>query len=116
MKYIIILSILTLSLYGSMGNCLDCHKKLAKNIDKDKNHLAMKSCIECHSASTKNYLECGEKCFSCHSQDDLEPQKIPQHKVFEECRECHEVKTKHLFTPDTSFEQSHNDSLKDFLF
>ncbi len=116
MKHIAILIILTISLYAEMGNCLDCHQKLAKSIEKDVRHLPMKSCIKCHTASTKKYPECGDKCFSCHSQDDLEPQKIPEHKVFEECRNCHEVKTEHIFNPTQSFDQSHNDTLKQILF
>ena len=116
MKHIFILTVSTLYLCASMGNCLDCHPKLAKDIQNDKKHVVMKGCVECHTPNEKPTLECGDKCFSCHSKEDMDVEEIPQHKVFEECRECHEIKTQHIFNPTQNFEQSHRNSLQEFLF
>jgi hypothetical protein len=116
MKYIIFLITLAISLYASMGNCLECHPKLAKDIQNDKNHLPMKGCIKCHTPSKKKLPECGDRCFKCHSHEDMEDEDIPQHRVFENCRDCHAVDSEHIFNPADSFNQSRNSSLQEFLF
>ena len=115
MKNLIILIFLIFNLYGDMGDCLTCHPKLLPSIDTDNRHVAMKSCIKCHSASKKPVLECGDKCFSCHSKEDLEADEIKEHRVIEECRKCHVDAIRDLFDSSKSFDQSHTESLQDFL-
>lgn len=115
MKSLILVLIFISSIFADMGDCFTCHPKLIKGIDSDKKHNSMLTCIKCHSPNKKSVLECGEKCFSCHKQEDLEPDSIPQHKVFEECRECHVKVKEKLLDITNTHDQSHVDSLKDFL-
>jgi hypothetical protein len=115
MKSLLIIFILLTSVYANMGDCFTCHPKLIKGIDTDTRHNSMLSCIKCHSPNKKSVLECGDKCFSCHKEKDLDPEEIPEHKVFEDCRECHVDAKKKLLDISKIHDQSHSDSLKDFL-
>lgn len=115
MKSLLIIFTLLTSLYASMGDCFTCHPKLIKGIDADTNHKPMLSCIKCHTPNKKPVVECGDKCFSCHKEQDLEPEEISEHKVFEDCRECHINAKKQLLDISNTYDQSHIDSLKDFL-
>jgi hypothetical protein len=116
MKILLLTSLLLTSIYANMGDCFTCHPKLIKGIDDCEEHKPMLTCIKCHSPNKKSVLECGEKCFSCHKQEDLEPEEIPEHRVFEDCRECHVNAKKKLLDITTTHDQSHVDSLKNFLF
>ena len=115
MKNFTIILFLTVSLYANMGDCLTCHPKLLANINEDDRHKPMQTCIECHSANKSGTLECGKKCFSCHSEKDLETEEIIEHLVIQECRECHINAIHDLFDTSKSFNQSQNESLKNFL-
>ena len=115
MKSLITLLTLLFLLHADMGNCLTCHPKLLSNIQADERHRPMKTCIKCHTPSESDVLECGEKCFSCHTQKDLQIDEIKEHLVFEECRKCHVDAINELFDTTNTFDQSHQESLKDFL-
>ena len=107
--------LLSFSLFGSMGDCLTCHPKLLPDLQNDDAHKPMQTCIKCHSKNETTATECGDKCFKCHTKEDMESGDILEHKVFEECRECHVTKIHKIFDPSTSFDQSHQESLQDFL-
>jgi len=113
MKTLISILFLSLSLFGGMGDCMRCHPSL----EDSKKHEGMKSCLSCHTKSKvpKNATECGDKCFKCHSTEDMDVENIPQHAVFEDCRECHVTKVHEMFDPTISQEQSHQETLQDFL-
>lgn len=115
MKSLLIILIFLTTLSANMGDCFTCHPKLIKGIDNSIEHRPMLTCIKCHSPNKKSVLECGDKCFSCHKQEDLEPEEIPEHRVFEDCRECHVTSKKKLLDITNTFDQSHVDSLKNFL-
>jgi len=115
MKTILLISIFLTSIYASMGDCFTCHPKLIKGIDDNEEHKPMLTCIKCHTPSRASVLECGDKCFSCHKEVDLAPEEIPEHRVFEDCRECHVNAKKELLDITKTFDQSHVDTLKDFL-
>ncbi len=115
MKTLLLISIFLTSTYASMGDCFTCHPNLIKGIDTDKDHKPMLTCIRCHSPSKASVLECGKKCFSCHKEEDLVPEEIPEHRVFEDCRECHVDAKKKLLDITNTHDQSHVDTLKDFL-
>ena len=113
MKFFLFLTILSLSLFGEMGDCMRCHPSLQNS----KEHEGMKSCVSCHAKSkvVESATECGDKCFSCHTKEDMEDEEILEHKVFEDCRECHVTKVHEMFDPTISQEQSHQETLQDFL-
>jgi hypothetical protein len=115
MKNLLLIFLLTPLVYASMGDCFTCHPKLIKGIDTNEEHKPMLTCIKCHTPSKRPVLECGEKCFSCHKQEDLEPENIPEHMVFEDCRECHVDTKKKLLDITNTYDESHVESLKDFL-
>jgi len=115
MKTFTLILMLSLSLFGEMGDCLSCHPKLASDIENDARHKPMKTCIKCHTKNESSVLECGDKCFKCHSKVDMDDENIPQHKVFEECRKCHVTKIHEIFNPTLEQDQSHQDLLKDVL-
>ena len=106
---------LSSSLLASMGDCFTCHPKLIKGIDTDENHHAMLSCIKCHAPNKKSVPECGSKCFSCHSEEDLRDADVSEHDIIQECRNCHVVDTHKLFDISNSFDQTLDESMKDFL-
>jgi len=111
MKILIFILLLSLGLFAEMGDCFKCHPSL-KN---DGVHGGMSSCIKCHSKSKSDATECGDKCFSCHTKDDMDVENIYEHEVFEDCRECHVTKIHNIFDTSTSFDQSHPETLQDFL-
>ena len=115
MKTLILSVLFSFSLFASMGDCLTCHPKLLPNIQNDDRHTGMQSCIKCHEKNKDSTLECGEKCFSCHAKEDMDDENIPEHKVFEDCRECHVTQIHRMFDTSTSFDQSHQETLEDFL-
>ena len=114
MKTFLFLTVLSLSLFGEMGDCMRCHPSLHNS----KEHEGMKSCISCHSKSKAptGATECGDKCFKCHTTEDMDIQNIPQHAVFEDCRECHVTKIHKMFEPSLlPDDQSHQDTLQELL-
>lgn len=115
MKSLILILIFISSIFADMGDCFTCHPKLIKGIDSDKKHKPMLKCIQCHTPNKTSVLECGKKCFSCHKKQDLEPQKIPEHRVIQKCRECHVKVKKQLLDITNPYDESHVDSLKNFL-
>ena len=115
MKTLIFLLIFSLSIFASMGDCFTCHPKLVPNIENDDKHKPMQTCIKCHTKNDSMATECGDKCFKCHTTQDMDSENIPQHKVFENCRDCHVTQIHKIFDTSTSFDQSHQESLQDFL-
>jgi transcriptional accessory protein Tex/SPT6 len=115
MKTLLLITIFLTNIYASMGDCFTCHPSLIKGIDSNEAHKPMLTSIKCHTPSRQSVLECGDKCFSCHKEQDLEPEEIPEHRVFEDCRECHVEAKKKLLDITNTHDQSHVDTLKDFL-
>jgi hypothetical protein len=115
MKTLFLIVFLSFSLFGSMGDCLRCHPKLLPDLQNDKRHKPMQTCIKCHEKNKDSTPECGDKCFSCHTKDDMQYGEVAEHKVFEDCRECHVTQVENIFNPAISHDQSHKESLQDFL-
>lgn len=115
MKYILILTIFTISIFACTGDCMSCHPKLIPTIHEDLRHKPMLTCIECHSADPNKMADCGADCFACHPMSKINASNIGQHDVIQECRDCHLGMKEKLFDVSTSFNQSHTETLKDFL-
>jgi len=115
MKHLFIILIFFSSIYACTGDCLTCHPKLVPTINTDKRHKPMLSCIECHSAEPNAMAECGDDCFGCHPMKKINDANVRQHDVIQTCIDCHVNADKELMDISNSFDQSHTDSLKDFL-
>jgi len=115
MKYIIIISLFTLTLFACTGDCLTCHPKLVPTINEDLRHKPMLTCIECHTAEPNTMAECGDDCFSCHPMSKINKPNIRAHDVIQACRDCHVGENEKLFDSSSTFDQSQGESLKDFL-
>lgn len=115
MKYLLFLSIFTYSLFACTGDCMTCHPKLIPTINEDLRHKPMLTCIKCHSAEPNTMAECGNDCFACHPMEKINKPNVREHDVIQKCRDCHVGEKEKLFDVSTSFDQSHSNSLKDFL-
>jgi len=115
MKFLYIIFVFSFSLLACTGDCMSCHPKLIPTIDKDERHKPMLTCIKCHPAESNNTAECGDDCFSCHPMSKIYATKIKQHLVIQNCIDCHEADNEKLFDASGHFDQSKQESLKDFL-
>ena len=115
MKYILTLLLFTYTLLACTGDCLTCHPKLLPTINEDLRHKPMLTCINCHSAEPNAMAECGDDCFACHPMSKINKANVREHDVIQKCRDCHVGEKEKLFDISTSFDQSHTNSLKDFL-
>lgn len=115
MKYILFLILFSVFLFACTGDCLSCHPKLVKTIDTDERHKPMLTCINCHSADPNKMADCGADCFACHSMKKIYAAKVKEHNVIQSCRECHMNADDKLFDMSKSFNQTQNESLKDFM-
>lgn len=115
MKIITLLYLLVTLGFGCTGDCLTCHPKLVPTIHEDKRHSPMLTCINCHSADPNSMAECGSDCFSCHPMSKIYATKVAEHDVIQACRDCHVGANEKLLDIATPFDQSQNESLKDFL-
>ena len=115
MKYILLLFIFTYSLFGCTGDCMTCHPKLIPTINEDLRHKPMLTCIKCHSSEPNTMAECGDDCFACHPMSKINKPNVREHDVIQKCRDCHVGEKEKLFDISNSFDQSHSNSLKDFL-
>ena len=115
MKYLYLLLIFSYSLLACTGDCLTCHPKLVPTINTDLRHKPMLTCINCHSAEPNKMAECGADCFSCHPMTKINEAKVKEHDVIQKCRDCHVGIDEKVFDTSKSFNQSHDESLKDFL-
>jgi len=115
MKYLLLLTFFTFSLFACTGDCLTCHPKLLPTINDDKRHKPMLTCINCHSAKPNSMAECGNDCFSCHPMSKINKANVREHDVIQGCRDCHVGEKEKLFDTSNPFDQSHTDTLKDFL-
>lgn len=115
MKYLILLTFFTLSLLACSGDCMSCHPKLIPTINEDLRHKPMLTCINCHTADPNKMADCGADCFACHPMSKINASNIGQHDIIQECRDCHIKAKEKLFDVSTSFDQSHTETLKDFL-
>ena len=115
MKYLLIILIFNLSLLACAGDCMRCHPKLLATIDEDERHKPMLGCIKCHKPNPKSEGACGDKCFSCHSKADIDDANVAEHDIIEECRDCHVGEIQKVFDTSLSTDQSHSESMKDFL-
>ena len=115
MKYLTSILFFTFSLFACTGDCLTCHPKLVPTINVDVRHMPMLTCIKCHSAEPNTMAECGDDCFSCHPMSKINKPDIREHDVIQSCVDCHVGQKEKLFDTSTSFDQSHVETLKDFL-
>ena len=115
MKYFIFLLLFTYTLVACTGDCLTCHPKLLPTINEDLRHKPMLTCINCHSAEPNAMAECGDDCFACHPMSKINKANVREHDVIQKCRDCHVGETEKLFDITNSFDQSHIESLKDFI-
>jgi len=115
MKYIWLLLLFKLSVFACTGDCLTCHPKLLPTINEDLRHKPMLTCINCHSADPNSMAECGSDCFACHPMSKINKANVTEHNVIQKCRDCHVGEKEKLFNPFVPFDQSHSDTLKDFL-
>ena len=115
MKYIFFLLTFTSSLLACTGDCLTCHPKLLATINEDLRHKPMLTCITCHSAKPNSMAECGDDCFACHPMAKINKANVREHDVIQNCRDCHVGEKEKLFDVTATFDQSHVDTLKDFL-
>lgn len=102
-------------LLACTGDCLSCHPKLIATIEQDLRHKPMLTCINCHSANPDSMAECGSDCFGCHPMAKIYATKIPEHDVIQSCRDCHVGAIEKLFDTSKTFDQSKDESLKEFL-
>ena len=115
MKYIFLLLLFATSIVACTGDCMTCHPKLIATINEDLRHKPMLTCINCHSADPNKMAECGADCFACHPMSKINKANVREHDVIQECRDCHIGAKEKLFDISNSFDQSHTDTLKDFL-
>jgi len=115
MKILALFIITTNLLLACTGDCLTCHPKLLPTIQEDVRHKPMLSCINCHSAEPNTMAECGDDCFACHPMSKINKANVREHDIIQECRDCHVGAKEKLFNASRSFDQSHTNSLKDFL-
>ena len=115
MKHFILLISFTAYLLACTGDCLTCHPKLVPTINEDERHKPMLTCINCHSADPNSMAECGDDCFSCHPMEKINKANVREHDVIQACRDCHVGEKEKLFDISKPADQSHVDSLKDFL-
>ena len=115
MKLLLILSVAASYLMACTGDCLTCHPKLVPTIHEDLRHKPMLGCINCHSADPNSMAECGSDCFGCHSMAKILGANVQEHAVIQECRDCHVGVVEKMFDTSTTFNQSKEESLKDFL-
>lgn len=115
MKYIIILLSFTLSLLACTGDCMSCHPKLIPTINEDERHKPMLTCINCHPADASSTAECGDRCFECHSAAKIHAVKVKEHDIIQTCIDCHKTGKDKIFDAFDGFNQSKQDSLKDFF-
>ena len=115
MKFIFLLLIFTTSIFACTGDCMTCHPNLVPTINEDLRHKPMLTCIECHSANPNKMADCGADCFACHTKSKIDKPNVREHDVIQECRDCHVRMKEELFDVSKSFNQSHTETLKDFL-
>lgn len=115
MKYLILIVIFASYVFACTGDCLTCHPKLLPTIDKDLRHKPMLICINCHSAEPNSMAECGSDCFSCHPMSKINKANVREHDVIQECRDCHVGAKEKLFDPNSKFDRSSRETLKDFI-
>lgn len=115
MKYILVLTVFTISLFACTGDCMTCHPKLVETINEDLRHKPMLTCIKCHSADPNKMADCGADCFACHPMSKINNPNVKEHDVIQKCRDCHVGAKEKLFDISNSFDQSHGETLKDFL-
>lgn len=115
MKYMFLLLFFTTSLFSCTGDCMTCHPKLVPTINEDLRHKPMLTCINCHSADPNKMADCGADCFACHPMSKINAADVREHDVIQECRDCHVGVKEKLFDISTTFDQSHAESLKDYL-
>lgn len=115
MKYITLLILFTVSILACTGDCLTCHPNLVPTINEDLRHKPMLTCINCHSAEPNAMAECGDDCFSCHPIAKINAANVREHDIIKSCRDCHVGKKEKLFDISNSFNQSHVETLQDFL-
>jgi hypothetical protein len=84
-------------------------------INEDERHKPMLTCINCHSADPNSMAECGDDCFSCHPMSKINDANVREHDVIQKCRDCHVGEKEKLFDISNMPNQSHPDTLKDFL-
>jgi hypothetical protein len=94
---------------------MTCHPKLVPTINEDLRHKPMLTCINCHSADPNKMADCGADCFACHPMAKINAADVREHDVIQECRDCHVGVKEKLFDISTTFDQSHAESLKDYL-
>ena len=112
MKYILILFLLSIKLFGCSGNCVQCHPVLEKSIEKS-HHQLLKTCINCHTKIPEGMSSCGGDCFACHSQNKLIKSNRVEHQGLGKCKECHLNKEDLLNFEEKSF--NNNDSILDLM-
>ena len=115
MKNIMIILLFTVNLLACTGDCMTCHPKLIPTIDEDLRHKPMLTCINCHTAEPNTMAECGDDCFSCHPMSKINKPNLREHDVIQACRDCHVGEKEKMFDAASTFDQSRNESLKDFL-
>jgi hypothetical protein len=115
MKYLILLAFFTISLLACTGDCMSCHPKLIPTINEDLRHKPMLTCINCHKSEPNKMADCGADCFGCHTKSKIDKPNVREHDVIQKCRDCHVKAKEKLFDISKSFNQSHTETLKDFL-
>lgn len=115
MKLLFILLAFGTFLMACTGDCLSCHPKLIPTIEQDLRHKPMLTCINCHSANPESMAECGSDCFSCHPMAKIYAAQVPEHDVIQACRDCHVGAVEKLFDTSATFNQTKEESLKDYL-
>ncbi len=115
MRYLLVVTFFTLSLFACTGDCLTCHPKLVPTINEDLRHKPMLTCIKCHSAEPNSMAECGDDCFSCHPMSKINAANVREHDVIQSCVDCHVKANEMLFDTSNSFDQSSSGSLREFL-
>ena len=115
MNTLISIVLLASSLLACTGDCLTCHPKLVPTIDTDIRHKPMLGCIKCHSAEPNAMAECGDDCFSCHPMQKINDANVSAHDVIQTCVDCHVNADKKLLDISNQHNQSHRESLKEFL-
>ncbi len=115
MKFLASLILFSNLLLACTGDCLTCHPKLVPTIKEDIRHKPMLTCINCHSPNPNKTADCGADCFACHSMKKINSANVKEHDVIQSCRDCHVGVGEKIFDTSNSFNQSLNESLKEFL-